>query len=237
MSLYDLVRCYTSTTGTDDLAVGDAVLGFLDFSSIPDGTRISYGLQEGNQRETGRGVWSSGTQTLTRTPTASTNSGAKIYLIGNAQVYVTALAGDFKHPYGSMYGDDIAQVVTVAAPNVYYPVPGSLLTGQCSADFTFQNSKELRCNTPGTYKINFGMSLGSTNNNEDLSGAAMINTTEVHQSEGSAQAVNGSKPVHVSGSAFVTLVDGDLVRLCVQNEDAAHNITVYHANLTIVEVA
>lgn len=235
MTLANLVRCYTLTEGVLDIVVDSAVLGFLDFSAVPNGATVSYGLQEGNQNEVGRGVWNSGTQTLTRVPLASTNGGSKIVLRGHAQVFVTALAEDFALavPYGAMYADDISLTVAVAAPDVYYPILSSLLGSLCSSDFTFQNSRELRCNRAGTYVINWGMSITSSNNNENISGAAMINNTEVHTSEGSAQCINFSKPVHVSGSGIVSLIVGDLVRLCVQNEDAAHNVTVYHANLTI----
>lgn len=136
--------------------------------------------------------------------------------------------------YGSMYADDISQGVGVASANVYYAVTGSMTGGLCSSAFTFQNSHELRCNIAGTYLVVWGMSMGTTTANEDISGAAMINSTEVHQSEGSGQVLNGAKPIHISGQAIISLNGGDRVRFCVQNEDGAHNITVYHANMTLI---
>lgn len=137
--------------------------------------------------------------------------------------------------YGSMWGDDITQAVTIASANVGVEVGGSLTAGKCSG-FTFQSSKELVCQVPGEYQVSWGMSLGSTNNNENISGGIMVNAAEQHQTEGSAQAINGSKPTHVSGCGSVTLALNDVVKFYVENETAAHNITVYHASLFIKRI-
>lgn len=137
--------------------------------------------------------------------------------------------------YGSMYADDISQAVTVASANVYYEVPGSLSGGACNG-FTFQSSKELLAAYVGIYLVTFGLSLTSATNNENISAAVMVNTTEAHVTEGSAQCINSGKPVHISGSGVITLAVNDVVKLCVENEDAAHNITVYHANLSILRI-
>lgn len=137
--------------------------------------------------------------------------------------------------YGSMYADDITQSVTIGSAGAYVKVPGSMTAGTCNG-FTLASSRELTCTVAGTYLVNWGMSLSPSSNNEKVSGAAMVNTTEAHQTEGSAECINTGKPVHVSGSGFVTLAVNDVVALCVENEDAAHDITVYHANLTLVRV-
>jgi hypothetical protein len=137
---------------------------------------------------------------------------------------------------GAMYADDITQAVTVSSANVYYEVPASMTGGHCSAAFTFQNSKELKCNIAGWYRVIWGMSITSATNNENISGAVMVNSTEAHSTEGSAQCINSSKPVHVGGAGAVQLAVNDVVKLCVQNEDAAHNITVYHANMSLLRM-
>lgn len=137
--------------------------------------------------------------------------------------------------YGSMYADDISQVVTIASASVYYEVPGSLSAGACNG-FTFQSSKQLLCTLAGLYKIDFSLSITSATNNERIDGAIMINSTEVHASESAGECINAGKMVCVAGHAIVQLAVNDVVKLCVENDTAAHNITVSHANLTVVRV-
>ena len=98
MSLHNLVRVATSTTGTGTITLGAAVSGCLSFSgaSVPNGSVVSYGIADGAHSEVGRGTYDSSAGTLTRdTVLASTNSGNKISLSGNAQVFITALTKDF----------------------------------------------------------------------------------------------------------------------------------------------
>jgi hypothetical protein len=137
--------------------------------------------------------------------------------------------------YGSMYADDIAQSVTIGSAGAYVKVPGSMTVGACNG-FTLASSRELTCAVAGTYLAHWSMSLESTNNNEELAGAIMINTSEVDSTENMAECINGSKPVGVSGTGILTLAVNDVVALCVENETAAHNITVTHANLTLVRI-
>ena len=95
MTLYNLCRAHTATTGTGTVTIGDAVLGYNDFSSVPNDTTVSYGIHEGNQSEVGRGTYDATAKTMTRTTVlASTNGGSKITLDGKAEVYITALAED-----------------------------------------------------------------------------------------------------------------------------------------------
>lgn len=95
MSLYNLVRVHTSTTGTGTVTIGAAVLGYLDFTNVTDGAVVSYGLHEGNQSEVGRGTYNATAGTLARTTIlASTNSGSAITLDGKAELFITALAED-----------------------------------------------------------------------------------------------------------------------------------------------
>lgn len=94
MALYNLVRCYTNTTGQDNLTLGAAVTGFLTFAQagVPNGGTVSYGIKDGNYSEVGRGVYNSGT--LTRNVLASNDGGAKLFLSGLAEVFITVLAED-----------------------------------------------------------------------------------------------------------------------------------------------
>ena len=104
-TFYDLVRVQTATTGTGNITLGAAVAGFIAFTGngsagIADGTIVSYGIEDGNNRETGFGLISASGTTLTRTVKTSTNWNNlnarfdPINLSGSAQVFITALASD-----------------------------------------------------------------------------------------------------------------------------------------------
>ena len=103
--LYDLVRVFTSTTGTGTISLGAAVGEYLNFSEagVPDGMVVSYAIEDFNSsgvvigREIGHGTYSSGGLTLTRTVHHASPSGAAspISLSGLAQVFITPNAADF----------------------------------------------------------------------------------------------------------------------------------------------
>ena len=113
--LYNLARAATSTTGTGTITLGSAVTGFLSFSAaaVQNGDVVTYAIEDGTNREIGRGTYTaSGTMLSRDTVLASTNGGAKISLSGNAQVFITAAAEDFR----SLYLDDGSQ----AAPSMTF---------------------------------------------------------------------------------------------------------------------
>lgn len=95
--LYNI--CRTATTGgSGALTLGAAATGFLTFvaAAVPDGTLITYGIEDGSAREVGRGTMSGSGLTLTRTTViSSTNSNAAIAASSGAQVFGTAIAEDF----------------------------------------------------------------------------------------------------------------------------------------------
>lgn len=138
--------------------------------------------------------------------------------------------------YGHMYADDISQVVTVSSLDTEYKVSAGISSGLCNG-FTFQNNRELKCLHTGTYKVDWGMSVSSGTNNENLSGGVVINTnTWKHDSEGSSNQNNSNNAVHISGTGIYTLSVNDTVGLFVENESAAHNITIRHVNLSIIRI-
>lgn len=94
--LYNLARMTTATTGTGTITLGTAVTSWLSFASagVQDGETITYAISDGNNREIGRGVYTSSGTTLTRYVLKSTNSDSPISLSGSAQVLITPAAGD-----------------------------------------------------------------------------------------------------------------------------------------------
>ena len=136
--------------------------------------------------------------------------------------------------YGAMYADDVTQLVVVASTGVYYPVTASLSTG-LTHGVTFQSASQLLISYPGTYLINWAMSL-SAGNNDHIEGAIMINSTVSGAGETAAHTPGPGDQVAVSGTAILALAAGDIVRFCVENESDADDITMSHASMTVVLV-
>lgn len=96
MKLYNIVKVYTSTTGTGTVTLGSAVPSFITFATagVVSGSTVSYAIEDGSNREVGTGTYTSGVETLTRTVVTSTNANSLISLSGNAIVFITGLAAD-----------------------------------------------------------------------------------------------------------------------------------------------
>jgi hypothetical protein len=95
--LYNLARMTTATTGTGTITLGSAVPSYVTFAAAgaQNGETVTYAIADGNNREVGRGVYTSSGTTLTRaTILESTNSNLAINLSGNAEVFITAAAED-----------------------------------------------------------------------------------------------------------------------------------------------
>lgn len=94
--LYNLARMTTATTGTGTITLGSAATGFISFSDagVSDGESITYAIEDGNNREIGRGTYTASGTTLTRSVLKSTNAGSAINLSGSAQVFITNAAED-----------------------------------------------------------------------------------------------------------------------------------------------
>lgn len=97
MNFYNRVKFTTSTTGTGALTVGTASTGFRTpaQASIPDGTTLAYVIEDsGNAWETGYGVYTVSSTSLTRNVRQSSNGDSAINLSGSAIVRITLLAED-----------------------------------------------------------------------------------------------------------------------------------------------
>ncbi len=96
-NLVNLARMNSTTVGTGTITLSSAVTGFLSFADagVTDGQTVSYAVEDGDNREVGRGVYTSAGTTLTRTVLQSTNSNNAINLSGTGQIVVTGLAQDF----------------------------------------------------------------------------------------------------------------------------------------------
>lgn len=95
--LFNLARMTTATTGTGTVTLGSAVSSYLTFANagVQNGDVVTYVIEEGANREIGRGTYTSSGTTLSRdTVLNSTNGGAKINLAGAATVFIDVAAQD-----------------------------------------------------------------------------------------------------------------------------------------------
>lgn len=118
--LYNLARMTTATTGTGTLTLGSAVAGFLSFAGagIADGETVTYAIKDGSNSEIGRGVYTAGGTTLSRTVLKSTNSNNAINLSGSAEIFITPAAEDIVTPTGTQTLTN----KTLTSPTITAPV-------------------------------------------------------------------------------------------------------------------
>lgn len=96
--LYNLARMTTATTGGGTITLAAPVNSFISFqqAGAQNGDEITYAIDNGNQREIGRGIYNAVAQTLTRNVLRSTNNNTPINLDGQAQVSIVAAAEDIE---------------------------------------------------------------------------------------------------------------------------------------------
>jgi hypothetical protein len=102
----------TSTTGTGTLTLGGAIAGYQTFaaSGVSNGDEVRYTILDGSNWEIGAGTYTASGTTLSRTPSESSNGGSAIALTGNAEVFITAAAGDILQPANNL--SDLANAGT-----------------------------------------------------------------------------------------------------------------------------
>ena len=94
--LFNRAKMTTATTGSGTVTLGSASSGFQTFAAAgaSNGDVVQYVIEEGANFEIGTGTFSSSGNSLTRSPTESSNSNNAITLAGQATVSITAVADD-----------------------------------------------------------------------------------------------------------------------------------------------
>jgi hypothetical protein len=95
----------TTTTGTGTITLGSPVAGYQSFTDagLTTGAVTRYTIQDGANWEIGLGTYTISGNTLTRTPSESSNSGSAINLSGNAEVFIAATAEDVSPLYDANF--------------------------------------------------------------------------------------------------------------------------------------
>lgn len=90
----DCVCINATSSGTGPFVLGAAVGGFFGRERLVDSGSYSYVVQQGDNVEVGRGLYSAGAATLSRLPSSSTNGGVAVDFSVNAPVAITFTAAD-----------------------------------------------------------------------------------------------------------------------------------------------
>lgn len=152
------------------------------------------------------------------------------YHLTNAQ-YTDIITGS----YGAMYIDNGAVTRTIAATNTYYEIASGFTTGPVS-QFTFQNSKELKCNRAGTYHLTWQITRSVPGVSQEVECAALKNGSYIPSSTSHAVSLTASTQFSVSGSCIIALAVDDLVSLGVNNNTSTNTVTISHANLSLHKI-
>jgi|11BtaG_2_1085332.scaffolds.fasta_scaffold00434_6 hypothetical protein len=96
VKLVNRAKMSTSTTGTGTITLGSAETGYQSFADagVTDGDVLSYVIEDGDNFEIGRGIYTASGTTLTRGALESNNSGSAITLSGDAKVFVSATVNE-----------------------------------------------------------------------------------------------------------------------------------------------
>ena len=153
----------------------------------------------------------------------------------NSISWASTLDTDRTASYADMNGDNIGLVVTVLASGTFYPVPTGLSSGPLSG-WTFLNST-LTCAIAGVYLVNWALSITVANSNEEVEGSVMVNGAVDGTMITHTLLATSTKPQTISGTGVHIFSVGDTAQLCVNEDSGVFNITVQHANLTLVRIA
>lgn len=138
-------------------------------------------------------------------------------------------------PFGSLYGDNFNQTVTVLATDTYYEVGGGLSGGDENL-MTFQNAKEIKVLKAGKYLVNYSMAVKTASAGQEIEGEVMINGAPQDNTSNHAETMSANKAMGLGGTGILTLALNDVVSLSVSNHTATTDIVVEHANMTLLMI-
>lgn len=96
VKLVNRAKMSTSTTGTGTITLASAEAGYQSFADagVADSDVVSYVIEDGDNFEIGRGIYTASGTTLSRGPLETSNSDSAISLSGSAAVFVSATVNE-----------------------------------------------------------------------------------------------------------------------------------------------
>lgn len=131
--VFDRARHVTTTTGTGTLTLGAAASGFATMAEagIADGDTVTYLIENGNDFEIGRGIYTAAGTTLTRdtvllSKISGTAGTSKINLSGTSNVSVVRSASDYDRgdlQFLCLAASDETTALTTGTNKATLPIP------------------------------------------------------------------------------------------------------------------
>jgi hypothetical protein len=145
------------------------------------------------------------------------------------------LSGGLNKCFGSMYNFDTPTAVSILATNTFYQVPSGFSKGEVNNSL-FENSREIIVGTVGYYHVTWSIAFTAATGNQEIEGTIMVNGTENTNFASHRKIGTGTDTGSMGGNGIVRLDAGDIVSLCVNNETSTSNVTVEHANMSVIQV-
>jgi len=127
--------------------------------------------------------------------------------------------------------------VTVATSSTWYEVDANtpdFTTGELNlVTFTDHYLTVLKA---GRYKIDFHVSASTSIKDQEISVTCGVNGTASETAHSHSIVVKANGASEMGGTTILSLAANDQVSLFTQNESAANDVTISHANLTLVQV-
>ena len=138
--------------------------------------------------------------------------------------------------YGSMYGDDISETVTISSTDTWTEVNGGNLTAGQNNLTSLDSSYRIQVTNAGIYKIDWCMVVSTGAAAQYIEGTICVNATASPQAVGATESAVANKQYQIAGTCILDLAASDYISLCVENDTSTQDIIVTHANLSIVQV-
>jgi len=139
-------------------------------------------------------------------------------------------------PHGHMAQHAQGITVTIATQSVWVDITSGFTQGD-GMGIVFQNSSELKVLEPGTFILNWNISLHlASTNNINMVGGISVNGTIQTLTTAHGKIGAGNDIINVSGVGDLELAENDIIRLALINLDGIINFVVDHAAITMFKV-
>lgn len=139
--------------------------------------------------------------------------------------------------YGFAYADEMTYATASAIAGEYYVIVDSEISSGATNSVVWQNDKELKVLTAGTYLINWSIDIQTSIAGKHIIGGIGVNDTIKSEGKNHADGVTATAEIPMAGNAILTLSANDRVSIMIGTPDAGKpTLTVGHYNLSVTMI-